>query len=358
MKIIHRYVLTVFFPIFFLTLLAFLGIYLIIDFFEKVDTFLDNNIGALKMISYFLYKSPFIVSQGIPIAALLASLISLGILNRNREIIAMKAAGLNSLSYAGPILAAALMLAVVNFGIGETVARALNKKAQDIWRQDVTRTKSSVRYGQETVWFRGQDVIYESRYYNHKEQSLERVTLFFLDDSEFKLNRRIDARRLRWKNGHWVAENGVILTLRETGTTQEWFKQLPLDLREKPEDFGGIATIPDELDWFDLYTYAEKISQEGYNATPYYVELHLRLALPATTFVLSLLGLTIALRQSVQGGIAASVGIALIVAFVYLCILQVGCSMATAELLPAFLGVWAGNGAFAIIGAFLWITLP
>jgi lipopolysaccharide export system permease protein len=357
MRIISRYVLKVFFPVFFLTLSAFLGIYLIIDFFEKADDLLEKQADILVSIAYFAYKIPTVVAQGIPMATLMATLITLGILNRNREIIAFKAAGLNAFSYAGPILFSALFLSIVDFTFGETVARYMNQKSQEIWRREVMQTGSSVRYSQENVWYRGQSAIYEIRHYDRSTQALDSVSIFYLDP-QFRLTRRLDAKRLRWQDNKWIAENGLVMTLNGTEVAQEWFTERVLDLQEKPEDFGGIATIPEELDWLDLYNYTEKIRQEGYNAVPYEVELHVRAAFPMTALILALLGVTIALRQGPQGGIAFSVGIALIVAFIYLTGLQVGCSMASAGILPAFAGVWTINALVVILGSYLWTTAP
>ncbi len=99
MKIIPRYILRHFFPVFGLALSAIVGLYLIIDFFEKVDNLLEKHVPAGEILSYFLLKIPFILTQGIPMAVLLGSLVALGILKRNRELIALETAGIKATTY-------------------------------------------------------------------------------------------------------------------------------------------------------------------------------------------------------------------------------------------------------------------
>ena len=355
MKIISRYVLKQFFPIFFLMLCTFVGIYLVIDFFEKVDDILQNHIPITQAYTYFLCKVPFIATQGIPMAVLLASLITLGILKRNRELIALRAAGVSTMVYAGPIIVAALILALVDFSAGETVARTLHLKAEHFWMQNVKHHQSSIWSNQESVWYHGHNAIYQIRYYDRKHQTLEKVSIFYLN-KQFKLLKRVDAQRLRWADGHWIAIDGFILHFQGTETRQEAFTKKRLHLKETPKDFAGLETIPENLDWLSLYNYTAHIRHEGYNAAPYEVELNLRIAFPLTTLTLAVLGILIALRQGLHGGFAIAVGLALIIAFLYLAVLQIGCSLATAGILPPLLGVWGGNAIFAALAGYLWLS--
>lgn len=355
MKIISRYVLKLFFPIFFLMLCTFVGLFLVIDFFEKVDNLLQNHITITQAYSYFLYKVPFIATQGIPMATLLAALITLGILKRNRELVALRAAGISTRVYVGPIIVAALVLTLVDFGVGETVARTLHLKAQQFWMEKVQHQQTSIWSNQENVWYHGRHTIYQIRFYNHKQQTLEKVSIFYLN-KDFQLVKRVDAKQLHWENGHWMAKDGFVLHFQGSTTQQREFTRKQLHLAETPKDFAGLETIPENLDWLSLYNYTKRIRHEGYNAAPYEVELNLRIAFPLTTLTLAILGILIALRQGMHGGFAIAVGVALIIAFLYLTVLQIGCSLATAGILPPLLGVWGSNAIFAALAGYLWLN--
>lgn len=353
MKIIQRYVLRHFFPIFGLALSAIVGLYLVIDFFEKVDNLLEKHVGAADIFLYFFLKIPFIVTQGIPMATLLASLIAFGILKRNRELIALETAGVNAARYVMPVLLAALGLSFIHLLTDETIARSMNQKAQRIWQREVLNQKASLAWSHENVWYRGQNVIYQIHLYNKEGESLEKVSLFYLNH-HFQLTERLDARRARWQEGRWLAEDGLILRFNGSSIEQERFSERELNLAETPQDFSRLETIPEELNWLDLYEYARKIKSEGYNSKPYEVELQMRLALPLTTFIVALLGATIALSQGLHGGIAVGVSIALVVASLYFMVLHLGSALATAGILPPFVGVWAADIIFATLAGYLW----
>lgn len=357
MKIISRYILKQFVPIVALSLFAFVGLYLIIDFFEKIDVLLERQIDTARILSYFLMKIPLIVTQGIPMAVLLASLIALGLLKRNRELVALETAGINPLTYVAPILAAATVLSLLHFTLGETVAHSLNHRAQQFMQQEVMHRKHALTYLQENVWYRGQEAIFQIRFYDRQKKTLEKVSLFYLDP-EFKLTRRIDARSIRWEERRWVASEGIDLKFNGLSAEQTAFSEMVLGIPETPADFDALDTVPEDLGWFDLYQYTQKIRQEGYNPRPYEVDLHQRITFPLTSIILALLGITIALRQGIHVGIATGVGLGMIIAFLYFAVMQVGCALATAGILPVIVGVWAANGIFFTLTVYLWIFSP
>ncbi|MEM5788378.1 MAG: LPS export ABC transporter permease LptG [Syntrophobacteraceae bacterium] len=354
MRIIPRYMLRHFFPVFALSLTGFVGIYLIVDFFEKIDPMLQRNLSWVEIYSYFLFKIPLILTQGIPMAAILSSIISLGLLKRNRELMAMETAGVNPAYYVSSIVVVALFLAVIHFSINEFMARQLNAKLQETWDVKVKQKKPPVWWNPENMWYRDGNTIYQIRLYNRRAKSMEKVSIFFLDP-QFRLMQRLDAKRISWREGAWIAEDGLTVLFNGPSTDQEWFERRKLDLNITPQDFVGRGNFPEDLGWFDLHEYIEKIEQEGFTSTSYRVELYQRLASPVATFLLALIGIIVALNQGLHGGIAAGVGISMAVAFSFLVVSSVGSGLAGAGTLPPFLGVWIGNIIFAALACYAWI---
>jgi len=357
MTIIPRYVLKSFLSVLGVALFAFLGIYLVIDFFEKFDSLLGKQVLFIDSFRYFVFRIPLILSQGIPVSVLLSTLISMGILNRNREIIALKVSGVSAVTYAGPILVVSILLSILQFGISESIARPLNHQAEEIWQKKVEQRLNPMGWSKENVWFRGRDLIYQIRVYNQQTLALERVSIYFMGN-DFHLMRRLDAKRVRWSGDRWIAEDGMIMELQGSGTRTTRFAEQELNVTETPEDFKTLATIPQELNWLDLYYYIKKLRQEGYIAVRYEVDWHLRLAFPITAAILALLGLAIAMHLGHRGGIAVGVGIGIVVVGLYLTALQVGGSLGTAGILPPFLAVWSSNVLFGVLGGYLYKKAP
>jgi lipopolysaccharide export system permease protein len=113
MPLLHRYVLRRFIYCYLLSAAGLIGIFLIVDFFERVDEFIRRDMPYSDLILYFICKIPSISSYMAPPAVLLATVITLAVLARDNEIIAMKAGGVGVVGITLPILGAALVVALL-----------------------------------------------------------------------------------------------------------------------------------------------------------------------------------------------------------------------------------------------------
>lgn len=357
MKIITRYLLKQYFSILGIALFGFLGLYLVIDVFEKVDDILEKGASFTDALWYFCLKIPLIVTQGIPMAVLLATLITFGILQRNREIVALKAAGLSLKTYGAPIVMAACIVAVTHFVVGENIARTMSVQARKIWFEKIDKSSKQMEWKHENVWYHGQGIVYQIHVYDDRAQTFHQVSLFYLDRN-FRLYQRLDAQSLSWETDHWVARNGMLLDLTLDRIEQVRFDRKKLELRETPVDFAGLEALPEELDTVQLYQYVARTKAEGYSPTALEVELNYRLAFPLTSIILAVIGMVISLKQGLHGRIAFGIGIAILAGSAYLGLLQVGTALASAGILPVVTGVWTGNLIFMAIGLYLWASAP
>ena len=292
-----------------------MGIYLSVDFFQRVDIMLESNLPLHDIYTFFVCQIPMILTRGIPMATIISAIIALGLLKRNRELIAMETAGINPSYFVAPIVIAGLLLSVIHFGVAEFMARPLKQKLDETWLVNVRHWKAAPWMDMENMWFREENTIYQIRLYDRAKNIMQIASIFFLD-ANFRLIQRMDARRINWTDPGWLAEDGLIVTFRDGNTDQQWFERkaarfesyaMLISRRAKP--FPTISASQ------DLHRYVEKIEGEGFSATPYRVDLHMRIASPLATFILALLGIIVALRQGIHEGIASGVGISLAVAF-------------------------------------------
>ncbi|HVP37541.1 MAG TPA: LptF/LptG family permease, partial [Terriglobales bacterium] len=86
MQILDRYLLKQFLFVLFFALLSFWIIFLIVDVVEHIDTFIDMHASLGSIIKYYIFYSPYILVLVLPIAMLLSSLFSLGLLSRQNEL--------------------------------------------------------------------------------------------------------------------------------------------------------------------------------------------------------------------------------------------------------------------------------
>ena len=83
MSIIYRYISREIIKMFFLILAAVTMIYLSVDFFEKVDNFMEADVPLTRLALYFLLKLPLVISRISPVCILLTVLITFGLMNKH-----------------------------------------------------------------------------------------------------------------------------------------------------------------------------------------------------------------------------------------------------------------------------------
>ena len=82
MRLLDRYIARECLKVLLLCVTVFVGIYLVVDLFEKFSRFLEAHVAPGLILRYYLFSLPAIVTQVLPVAVLLATLIGLGTLAR------------------------------------------------------------------------------------------------------------------------------------------------------------------------------------------------------------------------------------------------------------------------------------
>jgi len=109
------------------TMAALLAIYVIIEAFDKAR-YLGNGLTPSLLIEYLLLKSPFMISEFMPIMILLAASIYLIELSHHQEIVAVRSAGLGINKLLTPLLSVAILGSLLSFAIGEWITPATNQR--------------------------------------------------------------------------------------------------------------------------------------------------------------------------------------------------------------------------------------
>jgi lipopolysaccharide export system permease protein len=353
MKIVDRYLVTEYLRNLLFITLSLISLFLIIDFFGKFRMFLSNHATFAQMASYFFFMLPTIVSQILPAAVLLASLVTCGYLSRHSEITAMKANGISLYRIAVPILTIAALTSLLVFFLSEWVTPHTNGRAENIRRVEVQKQRSLGSIKQDQIWYRGQKGIYNFRLFDAQTNTLQGITIHYLD-RQMNLSMRLDAEKGEWTEGRWLFHN-VLITRFSEGEfpALSRAKQQVVDLPEKPSDFQLIQKDVDMMGYFELKRYIRKLRSEGYDATRYVVDLHGKIAFPLVTILLAVIGVSFSLRSERSGGIAQGIGAGLVIGFSYWLVFAFGMSLGRSGTLSPFIAAWFANILFAAASFFL-----
>ena len=109
------------------------------------------------MLMYFLYKIPDISFQLAPFAVLMASLLAIGLLNKNREITAMRSCGVSLFHVIIPFLAVGGLVTVILLGLTAVVIPLANAKAEYIRTVEIRKKPQPLSFTSKNLWLYIQD---------------------------------------------------------------------------------------------------------------------------------------------------------------------------------------------------------
>jgi lipopolysaccharide export system permease protein len=328
-----------------------ISIYVMVDFFEKWDDFMEAGLPLSKAIIFFGLKIPSIVAQIIPVCILLAVLVALGLMNRHNEIVALKSSGVSIYYLLKPVLTIGLLLSVLLFFFSEITVPLTIAKANSIWVSEVKK-KSAVTVKQKNIWIKNNRSISHIKYYNPGRQAAFGVTLHYFDD-DFRVIRRIDARKGEYRQGKWIFHEIMEQRLdRENGKYDiRFYEERSEQPGFSPDDLSMMVKKTEEMNFRDLRSYINEIEAEGYDATSYKVDLYAKVAFPFACMILCIIGTGISLKGK-REGIALNITYGIASAFLYWIFYSFSVSLGYGEVLPPVAAAWTTNLVFLCFGAF------
>ncbi len=353
---LDRYVLSEFFRFYFLALIGFVGFIHLFDAFEKIDTFIDHNASLLQVARYYLYATPYNALLIAPIAALLATFLTVGGMTRFREIITIQAAGISVYRIFAPLYILGMLFSLGSFGFGEFVMPEANRRAREIIDGEIKgRTLRNLGSRTNVTYLGQHNRLYLIRRYDIPRQSMIDPTLQEFEGE--RLKRRVDARKAVFSETGWAFTDGV--ERRFGGDREEAipFDSLFVELPEVPADFAREEVRPDEMSYPELARYTERVRQSGSSAEVYETDLRLRTAFPFATMVVILIASALAV-QIRRGGIAIGFGFTLLITFVYWCGIRAGQVLGHSGTLPPLVAAWIVNIIFLVFGVVLLVRSP
>ncbi|MDQ3046007.1 MAG: LptF/LptG family permease [Bacteroidota bacterium] len=132
MKKIYRLVLINFIGSFTVTFFIAIFVFLMFFVFAYIDEFVGKNIGVLPLVKLFFYFSLNTIPRALPLAILLASLMTLGNMTEHYEVSAMKSAGISFTKLSSPLLIFSILMSAFLFSFSNYTLPYTNLKMQSL----------------------------------------------------------------------------------------------------------------------------------------------------------------------------------------------------------------------------------
>jgi lipopolysaccharide export system permease protein len=265
------------------------------------------------------------------------------------EVIALKSAGVSIYRILYVVALPALVMSFLTLGLGETLVPYFNKKRMAIYREKVEKIpKTSVTRRGRIYMVDGRDRIVHIGHYNAENLTGFNINIQTVKDNT--LLSRLDASRMRYSKDHWVLFNAVKRDF--AGDSVRMEKIYAYDWRElnfKPEDLLKIQSKPEEMNYWELREFIDKLISTGSDAIRWRVDLNNKLATPFAVLVIVIFGVPIAVVKR-RSGLMVGFGISLLVCFLYFGVTKSIQILGYKSLLPPLLSAWSGNAIFLIVG--------
>ncbi len=326
-----------------------IGIYLVTDLFERLDNFIDAQAGFAVAASYFVYKTPLIVSQLLPVVFLLSTVVQLCLMIRSREMIALYAGGISPWVIMRALLVCGLFWAVVQLGFSQWLGVMGEQQAYRLWQEQIQK-RNLEHETYKDVWFSEGSWVVSLERLQANGQGSGLLAYYITTDEQGAQNidRIVKANSFSVVPGNWQLE-GVVRYYPARFEHQNLAKH-QLDLSHSITDLRLLQSNakPQQLSLWDLGGTIEKLSATGANVESLRTAWHAKGAYAASIAFMALVAMAIVrLRENIY----VACGLALVSTFIYYALYTVSLSLGQQGFLPPFFAAWLANfvaAAFAL----------
>lgn len=354
------YIIRKFIGTYIFSIVLIISIALVFDFNENLSKFTKYHAPWRAIVfDYYANFIPYYSNLFSPLFVFIAVIFFTSKLAGNSEIIAMLSSGVSFRRLMRPYMISCVLIASVTFYLNSFViphGTVIRQNFESLYRNSKKNTSAEnvqLQVGKGTV-----------AYIQHYDDRYKRGYGFSLDKFEGKkLVSHMTAMEIQYDTiadakYHWKATNWktrTLVGLRErivTGDVKDTVILMePTDLvysKGQQETF----TSPELLDYISKQT-----SRGSGNVVQYEVEFHKRIAMSFSSFILTIIGLSLSARKR-KGGMGLYLGIGLGLSFSYIMLQTVSSTFAINAGTPPVLAAWIPNLIFAFIAYFCYRHAP
>ncbi len=360
-QVIDYYLLRNFIFYFALLLVGFILLFEIVTFFDLLDDIARHRALFVDVANYFRYLSYYLIYQLTPLACLVSILITLGIMTKNNELVAFKAAGISLYRVALPLLLAGGIVTIGLVAFDQTYLPYANQRAEEL-RNIIKGSPPQTYYQPQRQWIFGNNSkIYNYQLFDPDHFLFGGLSVFELDPQTFALRRRVYAERASWepRQNAWILQSGWIRDFKDGSITR--YAEFPVielpELDEAPAYFTREIRQSSQMDWWELRNYIDKMRRSGFDVARFAVQLHKKLAFPLIAPIVILLAIPFSIlvgSRGAVGGLALGVGLAV----VYWATAALFEAMGAVGQLPAILSAWSPDFMFFFFGLYFFLKMP
>ncbi|WP_185872430.1 LptF/LptG family permease [Blattabacterium cuenoti] len=353
MKILDRYIIrNVLFTFIFITIsLQFISI--VIDISQRMHR-LENNQGSIKnaLIFYYPFWSIWLANTFSPISVFLSVIFFTYKLEKHSEITAILSSGISFNRLTFPYLISAFIIGVVALLINYYFLPLSNKKKNQFHYQYLLSPRYKKKYEKNqtvSIQISKNEYIFMKNF--SKKENIGKEFVYQ------KFNGKKLIYILKSKNIFWSKKNKIYILFdyKEITLKKNYDSFIKGDYKIKKFFFTPEELLPEEyiaetMNIYELKKFID-IEKKNRNVNIYLNEYYQRTSLPFSTFIFTILGLSLSSKRK-KSEIGIIIGIILVIFYIFFT--EITKIYSIKDYIPSFLSIWLPNVILGIITIFFY----
>lgn len=327
-------------------------IVVVFDISEKIDDFIGKE-APLKaiIVDYYFNFIPYFVNLFSPLFTFITVILFTSKMATRTEIVAILSSGVSYTRLLFPYMLSSVVIAVLSLYLNNFVIPHATKK----------RIQFEDRYVRNEFYNRDRNIhkqITPGNYIYLESYTVQTNTGYKFSIEHFKngqLNYKLMAENIAWDSikNCWSINNYYIREINGMDETIKKGIKFDTVLSFTPQEFGRKDNTVETMDYNELNKYIETEHLKGSENIEFYeIEKYRRISFPFATFILTLIGVSIASRK-IRGGVGMHIGLGIFISFTFIMFMQVSTTFAASGLVSPLIAVWIPNFIFAFLALLL-----
>ena len=358
LKILDLYIIRKFIGTYVFAISLIIVIVVIFDYVEKIDDFVELKAPWSDIIfRYYLNFIPFFINQFSGLFTFIAVIFFTSKMAYQTEIIAMLSGGMSFRRLMWPYFVSALLITSLSLTLNLVVIPAANER-RVAFESQYLKKKKNVQYDRHIY---RQTYPGTFAYIRDYSGSSQRAAFLALEKYEGNaIVSTLEASNVGFnpETRRWTAEKYI--TRRFDGEKEIFERHQKLDtmINLNATELGRVQELIKTMPIGELSEFIAQQKEKGSDMiATFEVERNQRFSYPISTFILTLIGVSLSSRK-VRGGTGLHIGIGITLCFSYIPFSKFAEEFAKGGVLPPGFSVWIPNILYAIIAVYLYKKAP
>ncbi len=367
LKILDKYILKQFLGTFLFSITLMLSIFIVFDVSEKLQAFVSEHIPLSEIIlHHYLNFIPYYGNLFSPLFTFIAVILFTSKMAYKTEFVAILSSGTSFTRILRPYMIGAALITVVSLILSHFIIPKANKVRYAFEDKYINENYSTSDINIHKQLSPGQ-VLYLGSYDNNTNTASQ-ISIEKIVNNKQVYMLKAESMKWNWSDGTWdltnafrrnlvykkfdsISSNKPQFMYKET---HENFVTKKIKIDFSPKDMQRFESKIEVMPYFELRNYILKEKIKGSSRIEFFeVEMYRRTAFPFATFILTIIGVSIASRK-IRGGVGLHIAVGLVLSCVYILFMHVSSTFATTLQAQPLLAVWVPNIVFSIIAFYLY----